>query len=216
LAVDKHVQAGTVTPYQYLVLSLDFSKINRDPDPGVAKVGLFNMINTAIAMFYDTYMAYLNEAITRNQQLTNQPIINQNNAIDSLDRCVRIVKSALQDAEEDINHRLADAKGIYLLADEYDAFANEYLNLKDITSYDGIHRGQSSLKDFWACVKASMGHQKITKCFITGVLPLSLADATSGFNIATNVSSKRELAGLCGLSSGDVRSALKTFCSNGE
>ncbi|RUS15345.1 hypothetical protein BC937DRAFT_92562 [Endogone sp. FLAS-F59071] len=61
-----------------------------------------------------------------------------------------------------------------------------------------------------------MGYKKIEKCFITRVLPLSMADVTSGFNIATNISSKRELAGLCGLSSGDVRSALKTFCSNGE
>ncbi|KAG9295133.1 hypothetical protein G9A89_006114 [Geosiphon pyriformis] len=47
-----------------------------------------------------------------------------------------------------------------------------------------------------------------------GVLPLSLADATSGFNIATNVSSKLNLAGFCCLSNGDVRSALKLLCSN--
>jgi hypothetical protein len=43
-----------------------------------------------------------------------------------------------------------------------------------------------------------------------------MADATSGFNIATNISSKRELSGFCGLSSDDVRSALKSFCSNGN
>ena len=54
-----------------------------------------------------------------------------------------------------------------------------------------------------------MGSQRIEKCFITGVSPLSMADHTSGFNIATNVSFKRELSGLCGLSHEDVRAALQ-------
>ncbi|CAG8665636.1 9308_t:CDS:2, partial [Paraglomus brasilianum] len=48
LAIDNDVQAGTVKPNQYLVLLLDFSGINRDPDPGIAKAGLFDMINGAI------------------------------------------------------------------------------------------------------------------------------------------------------------------------
>jgi hypothetical protein len=43
-----------------------------------------------------------------------------------------------------------------------------------------------------------------------------MADATSGFNIATNVSDEEELAGFCGLNYGDVRSALKVFCKNGD
>ena len=105
---------------------------------------------------------------------------------------------------------------IYLLADEYDAFANEYLDLNDTTNYITLHSGPSSLRDFWASVKSGIGYQKIMKCFITGVLPLSLADVTSGFNIATNVSNLQELACLCGLSYGDVRSALKLICSNGD
>ncbi|RUS12534.1 AAA-ATPase-like domain-containing protein, partial [Endogone sp. FLAS-F59071] len=213
LAVDQDVQAGTIMPYQYLILSLDFSAVDRDPDPKFAKVGLHEMINNSIGDFYRTYACYLGNK-TDDQLI--ESLIHPNNAISSLQKCVSTVRASLRAVKGNLDHPLAGVKGIYLLADEYDAFANEYMNLKDTTGYDSIHREQSSLKDFWACVKASMGHQKITKCFITGVLPLSLADATSGFNIATNVSSKRELAGLCGLSSGDVRSALKTFCSNGE
>ena len=54
-----------------------------------------------------------------------------------------------------------------------------------------------------------MGHQRISKCFITGVTPLSMADHTSGFNIATNVSDSRKLSGLCGLSYDDVLAALQ-------
>ncbi|CAG8566696.1 8268_t:CDS:2 [Ambispora leptoticha] len=216
LAVDQDVQAGTVMHNQYLVLSFDFSKIDRDSDPKVAKAGLFEMINKAIGLFYAKYAVYLNEAIKLSQMFTDQPLINQNNAISSLDQCVNVVQLALQTAEGVVNHPLAGMKGIYLLADEYDAFANEYLNLQDATSYDSIHRGQSSLKDFWACVKSSMGYQRIEKCFITGVLPFSMTDATSGFNIATNISDEEDLAGFCGLSYGDVRFALKAFCKNGD
>ncbi|RUP43447.1 AAA-ATPase-like domain-containing protein [Jimgerdemannia flammicorona] len=54
-----------------------------------------------------------------------------------------------------------------------------------------------------------MGSQKIEKCFITGVTPLSMADNTSGFNISRNVSDDPTLSGLCGLSREDVLAALK-------
>ena len=88
------------------------------------------------------------------------------------------------------------------------------MDLKDSKNYDELHRrGQSTLFDFWASVKSGMGRQRIEKCFLTGVLPLSLADVTSGFNIVTNVSAKQELAGLCGLSKDDVRSALELIRS---
>ena len=64
--------------------------------------------------------------------------------------------------------------------------------------------------------KVQHGYQKIEKCFITGVLPVSMADVTSGFNIATNVSDNSNLAGFCGLSYDDVHSALKLCCSNSD
>ena len=54
-------------------------------------------------------------------------------------------------------------------------------------------------------MKDSLGSQRIEKCFITGVSPLSMTD----FNIATNVSFEKELAGLCGLSYEDVYAALQ-------
>lgn len=47
------------------------------------------------------------------------------------------------------------------------------------------------------------------KVFITGVLPISLQDATSGFNIARNVSEEKILSGLCGLSYEEVFEALQ-------
>ncbi|KAL1919970.1 uncharacterized protein VTP21DRAFT_1116 [Calcarisporiella thermophila] len=128
----------------------------------------------------------------------------------SLKRCVGVVKEKLLTVpEEDSSHPLAGVKGIYLLADEYDAFSNEYLNIDNHDAWEALcEKKQSLLKGFWACVKQKRGLRQIYKCFITGVTPLSLADHTSGFNIATNVSDEYELSGLCGLSKEEALAAL--------
>lgn len=69
------------------------------------------MINTAIDRFYRKYASYLGN-YTREQ--LSQMYIDWNNAIASLGRCVNVVESALQDAEDDVNHRLAGVKGVYI------------------------------------------------------------------------------------------------------
>lgn len=69
------------------------------------------------------------------------------------------------------------------------------------------------IKDFWATVKAMVDLEYgIQKCFITGISPICLANNTSGFNIAVNMSFKREVAGLCGLTRADVQVALEKIC----
>ncbi|CAJ0911345.1 5549_t:CDS:2 [Entrophospora sp. SA101] len=68
-----------------------------------------------------------------------------------------------------------NVKGIYLLVDEYDAFSNEYLDLNDGSTWN---ESQSLLKGFWAQAKACMTTNEISRCFITGVSPLLMADFT--------------------------------------
>jgi hypothetical protein len=95
------------------------------------------------------------------------------------------------------------------LADEYDAVSNESLNPDDPNPWDHLRTNSDSLlKGFWAAVKSMLDAKGIAKCFITGVSPLSMADHTSGFNIATYVSWREELSGLCGLTENDVNAAL--------
>ncbi|RUP24675.1 hypothetical protein BC936DRAFT_138903 [Jimgerdemannia flammicorona] len=110
LAVDQDVQAGTIKPHQYLILSLDFSAVDRDPDPKIAKAGLFNMINTAIRYFYMTYATYLGDY--KDLQLI-QTFINLSDAIDSLSMCVMVVQAALRAVPQgDAGHLLAGVKGV--------------------------------------------------------------------------------------------------------
>src|SRR5690349_3009833 len=98
----------------------------------------------------------------------------------------------------------------YLMADEYDSYSNDYLVPIDSVQWKPPRRADtdSLLKGFWASVKSELGYRKIAKCYITGVSPQSLADNTSGFNVARFVSWIPEVAGFCGLTEADVAAAL--------
>ncbi|KAG0042373.1 hypothetical protein BGZ83_000546 [Gryganskiella cystojenkinii] len=140
----------------------------------------------------------------------------KDDAAASLGECVDVVRRILATVENP-DDPLLMIKGIYLMADEYDIYSNEYLV--------PIHRAQwktpqqadtdSLLKGFWALVKSELGYHRIAKCYITGVLPQSLADnSAGGFNVARFVSWKPELATFCGLTEANITAALglKKIC----
>ena len=65
-------------------------------------------------------------------------------------------------------------------------------------------------KDFCIIVKGMINLlHGIKEYFLTEISPLLLPNNTCGFNIAVNVSFKKELAGLSGLTHTDVDVALK-------
>ncbi|KAF9381304.1 hypothetical protein CPC16_009905 [Podila verticillata] len=202
-------------PGLYLIMAFDFSAVNRSNDVNKAAENLNNMINDAIFAFCRTYAHYLGEDTC--QQLEAE--LHQD-AGGSLDVCVDLISARLEAvwSKDDV---LYNVKGIYLLADECDAFSNEYLDPDDPARWNHFNRVSnlnSILKGFWSIVKSKLGPRRIAKCFITGVSPLSMADHTSGFNVATNVSWWKEYSGLCGLTEEDVKAALKlpSVCESEE
>ncbi|KAG0128344.1 hypothetical protein HOY82DRAFT_611952 [Tuber indicum] len=108
--------------------------------------------------------------------------------------------------EGDVKHTLNNVQG--LMADIYNDITNEYMdphNLKLWAPSDAL----SLVKYFWPTVKDMLNLlYGIQRCFITGISSLSMADSTSGFNIAENMSFKKDLAGLCSLHHADVEGAL--------
>ena len=109
--------------------------------------------------------------------------------------------------------QLTSIEGIYVIVDEYDAFSNHYLELQQtageaMTAWEGTDVG-FTFKTFWSAVKSMGGKGFIRRVFITGISPLSLSGVGSSFNVLTNVSFDRDLAGLCGLTSSDVEDVLK-------
>ncbi|KAF9211009.1 hypothetical protein BGZ59_008639 [Podila verticillata] len=203
LAIDEHVTNKHVFPGQYFVLQFDFAAVDRSQDGNVSRHSLSLMINRTIKQFYRTYEPYLK--MSPNYLFEK---CMKDDAIASLRECVDVVHYILArvDRPED---PLSKIKGIYLMADEYDSYSNEYFVPIDSAQVKLPRRADtdSMLKGFWASVKSGLG-RGISKCYITGVSPISLDDYTCGFNVACDVSWEPEFAGFCGLTEADVTSAL--------
>ncbi|KAK5822985.1 hypothetical protein F5H01DRAFT_401412 [Linnemannia elongata] len=188
LDVDRDVRSEKVTPGQYLILTFDFSAVNRSPDVKTAEDSLNAMIHSAIGNFYRIYAQYLGEATSEQLIAKN---IDPSGAVGSLSGCVNLVTETLG-AVREMDDPLYGVKGP-----------------DDPRPWDRLSTSANSLlKGFWATVKSKLGPRSIAKCFITGVSPLSMANHTSGFNVATYVSWWEELSGLCGLTEEDVHAAL--------
>jgi hypothetical protein len=86
------------------------------------------------------------------------------------------------------------------------------MDSNDYSHWDSIHKKGSTFSSFWANVKSCMTTGAIRKCFITGVLPVSLSHLTSSLNISRNISFKKEFFGLCGLTHSDIYATLKLLC----
>jgi hypothetical protein len=101
-----------------------------------------------------------------------------------------------------------------LLVDEYDTFSNNYLEPHSNVTWEGT-AAEATFKSFWSTVKSLVGPTKgILRTFITGISPLSLTNISSGFNISRNISSEKEVAGVCGLTCRDIEASLKKACSS--
>ncbi|KAI7832866.1 hypothetical protein BC939DRAFT_524470, partial [Gamsiella multidivaricata] len=146
LAIDEHVKKERVDPGRYFVLPLDFSAVVRSQDREKAEHNLNLMLNESIKQFYRTYEPYFR--MSANYLIEN---FIQDSAAASLTACVNVVHDLLAsvDSPED---PLSMIKGIYVMADEYDSYSNEYLVSIDSVQWKPPRRtdADSVLKGFWA------------------------------------------------------------------
>lgn len=209
LDVQKDINDGTVTPGQYFILKFDFSTIDRCSDVKQASQSLKLKLNRSIERFYKTYSRYWDGDMRELGDL-----INKEDPADSLQNCVTWVQDLRDTARGEDKRQLADVQGIYLLVDEYDAFSNSHLDPYNRNLYEGTEV-ETKFISFWATVKLLLGpNNGITRAFITGILPLSLAGVGSGFNVARNISFDNDVAGLCGLTRKDIEASLKKACDS--
>ncbi|MCP4111667.1 MAG: AAA family ATPase [Desulfobacteraceae bacterium] len=74
---------------------------------------------------------------------------------------------------------------LYVIIDEYDNFANQLIiHHKDHLYYE-LMAEKSFLKNFFKTLKQGRKIGAIANVFVTGVLPITMDDLASGFNIAT-------------------------------
>jgi len=73
---------------------------------------------------------------------------------------------------------------LYVIIDEYDNFANQLVLSNKSELYNKLTGDDSFLKTFFKTLKKYRKEGGIANVFITGVLPITLDDLASGFNIA--------------------------------
>ena len=73
---------------------------------------------------------------------------------------------------------------VVILIDEYDNFTNQLLTAYNDPLYEEVTTNDSFLRTFFKVIKKGIGEGSIRTCFCTGVLPVTMDDLTSGYNIA--------------------------------
>ena len=147
----------------FFVLHLDFSTV--DPTGSLDEIAasfnricnltLKTMVGLSKAWFHGAIEIALNESAAANLELV------------------------LKYAQE---HQLP---ALYVIIDEYDNFANQLITAHQDHLYRQVTADDSFLKTFFKILKAGRKTGAIANVFVTGVLPITMDELASGFNIAT-------------------------------
>lgn len=95
---------------------------------------------------------------------------------------------------------------LYLIIDEYDNFTNNILNQEGERVYHELTHATGFYRDVFKLFKPNF-----TRIFMMGVLPVTLDDLTSGFNIATNITLRSQFNMLLGFSEDEVRDMIRYY-----
>ncbi|KAF8247351.1 hypothetical protein K440DRAFT_303153 [Wilcoxina mikolae CBS 423.85] len=199
-------------------MNFDFSYISTSGNIDGAVTNLRDYISGSLLEFIAQYAHYFEDGLSSTKSsFVADPAQN----FVKLVRDINLQLERIQTADNAAGKRsdpLLNVEGIYLLADEYDSLANNYMNPTDPLSWSGTEVA-SNLKSFWSAVKHCMGvnhNRGLKKTFITGVTPLLLTQYSSGFNIAQNISFDPGFSTMCGITKSDVLAALKLVCDDQE
>ena len=104
---------------------------------------------------------------------------------------------------------------IYILIDEYDHFTNAVLN-NGLENFMSLVARGGVVRSFYEVIKEKSELGTIGRFFITGVMSVSLDSMTSGFNVATNITTEEDFADMMGFTSNEVKSILKSTFNNSK
>ncbi|MDD7022549.1 MAG: AAA family ATPase [Aeromonadales bacterium] len=185
----------------YYCLRLDFSSVSARPDK--VEISMMEELAGSIGRFSTTY-----------------PELGISNVEADL-KAFESPSDMLKKFLNGFSDKAAKGERLFIIIDEYDHFANDILEsskkaFKEITSTSFDHEG--FIKQFYACLKQYYGGSRyapIERFFITGVSSVSLNSVTSGFNIATNISSDARFNAMAGFTSEELSKQIDETIDGG-
>ncbi|MCP4219872.1 MAG: AAA family ATPase, partial [bacterium] len=170
----------------FMVLPLDFSII--DPSGDIEQIrGRFNdQCNTALQIVLGRYRKYFKDFNGFN--------LDQDASV-NLERIMGQIKAF-------------DLPGLYIIIDEYDNFTNQLITAHKDTIYSELTADNSFLEIFFKTLKSGCKARTIDTVFITGVLPITINDLSSGYNIADFLTLRKKFENMMGFTQQEVSALL--------
>ncbi|QTA80088.1 AAA ATPase-like domain-containing protein [Desulfonema limicola] len=97
-----------------------------------------------------------------------------------------------------------DLPRLYVIIDEYDNFANQLVVSHKDVLYRELTSESSFLKTFFKTLKEGRKTGAVFNVFITGVLPITIDDLASSFNIARFITLNQEFENMLGFTQSEV------------
>lgn len=93
---------------------------------------------------------------------------------------------------------------VYVIIDEYDNFANQLITANRDLHYQELVAADGFLKTFFKTLKAGRESGAVTNIFITGVLPITIDELASAYNIATFLTLEPGFEAMLGFTQAEV------------
>jgi hypothetical protein len=183
------------SPYKnaHLVLRFDFSVIEVKDDLAIIERSFTAICKSDIKAFAAHYRDFADFS----------PALRAESIAEAIKEVLTIIKT----------HRLPT---LYMIIDEYDNFTNQLLTTHQDQLYNDITTGDSFLRTFFKTIKAGVGEGTVGRAFITGVLPVTMDDLTSGFNIGQIITLEEATLSMMGFTQAEVDQVVdEMFAQNG-
>ncbi len=176
-----------------LVLRFNFSVIDVTDTLEGLEASFNQNVHNAIGIFVANYAAYADFSSA----------LNCTSAVNALATILSIAEQ---------NH----TPPLCILIDEYDNFTNQLILSNRDAHYYAVTGRDSFFKNFFKTLKAGVESQTIGFIYITGVLPITIDDLTSGYNIASIITLRPDFVSMLGFTSDEMRVYLdEIFADNG-
>lgn len=171
---------------QYLILHLNFSTIQPGPTLADIEASFQSKVNQAIHLLRIQYA----------------PI---------LDACPSIDIDAPASDNLAILMMYIEAMGwpqLYIIIDEYDNFANQLIVRHQTQRFEALTADDSFLKTFFKVLKAGRETGAIENTYITGILPITIDELASAFNVGTYLTFDPTFEAMVGFTQSEVDALL--------
>ncbi|MCC8114177.1 MAG: ATP-binding protein [Bacteroidales bacterium] len=173
---------------QFVVLKLDFSKVEDDPE--ALRKNFTGYCFNRIRAFFKEYSSLYTEE-EQNDILSLQSIVI---AIDQL-----------------VTYSKQKGLHTFLFIDEYDNFTNTILAARGVKAHEEITHGDGFYRSFFKACKGSF-----ERIFMTGVSPVTYDDLTSGFHIADVVALSPRFNQSIGVTETELREMIEYYRAEGQ